>query len=75
MSDSDQIDAMGILSMNRSLFQLYSALHTTAEAELMKLDQNELKLLKLLYADQLVYPIADHIDQLLDGAPPSETIH
>ena len=75
MDDSDTVDGIGILSMNRSLFQLYSVLHETVDAELMKLDQQELRLLQLLYADQLVYPIHDHIDQLLGGVPSTETVH
>ena len=75
MDDSDEVDGIGILSTNRSLFQLYSVLHEAVDKELMKLDQQELRMLQLLYSDQLVYPIHDHIDQLLGGAPASETVH
>lgn len=75
MYDSDNTDAIGILSMSRKLFSLYERLHTVVDEELMKLDKDDLLMMKLIYSDQLTYPISDHIDQLLDGAPPSETLH
>ena len=71
--DSD--DKEPVTLMTDVLWDMYSKIHEQVELELMKLDEEELRIMKIVYADQLVYPIHEHIDQLLEGARPSDTVH
>ena len=73
MFDSDRADELGGIS--RVLFDVYSSIHKEVDKELMRLDEEDLRILQIIYADQLIYPIHEHIDNLLKGPPPGESIH
>ena len=74
MYDSDDEDGYHS-AIGTKIFMLFHELHEATERELMKFSADELRLLRLQYQDTLVYPIYSQIDQILDGAHPSETIH
>ena len=73
MFDSDRKNELGEIS--KVLFDIYERLHAEVDKELMRLDQEDLRIMQIIYADQLNYPIYDHIEGLLDGAPTGESIH
>lgn len=73
MFDSDRKDELGEISL--VLYDIYERLHAEIDKELMRLDQEDLRIMQIIYADQLTYPIHEHIDGLLDGAPTGESIH
>ena len=75
MYDSDDEDGIFNQGIGGKLFLLFHELHEVTERELMKFSAEELRLLRLQYQDGLIYPIYSQIDQILDGALPSETIH
>ena len=72
MLDSDE-ESVGIMS--EVLWDMYSKIHERVDEELMRLSQDELRIMKIIYQDRLVYPIHEHIDQLLEGASAGETLH
>ena len=56
MSDSDETP------MTNVLVSLYETLHEHVDAELMKLTEEELRIMQIIYRKELVYPIHEHID-------------
>ena len=73
MFDSDRKNECGDIST--VLFDIYETLHKKVDEQLMRLDEEDLRIMQIIYGDQLVYPIHDHIEGLLKGAPPGESIH
>ena len=73
MFDSDRKNELGEIS--RVLFDIYNKLHSEVDKELMRLDQEDLRILQIVYGNHLTYPIHEHIDGLLDGPPAGESIH
>lgn len=69
MRDSDDTP------MTDVLYNLYATLHDQVDAELMKLTEDELRIMQIVYRKELVYPIHEHIDQLLSGATSGDTLH
>lgn len=61
--------------MTKVLYDLYATLHEQVDAELMKLSEEELRIMQIIYRKELVYPIHEHIDQLLSGATNGDTLH
>ena len=72
MEDSDE-ETVGLMS--EVLWDMYSKIHERVDEELMRLSEDELRIMKIIYQDKLVYPIHEHIDQLLEGAGHGETLH
>ena len=72
MEDSDE-QTVGLMS--EVLWDIYSKIHERVDEELMRLSEDELRIMKIIYQDKLVYPIHEHIDQLLEGAASGETLH
>ena len=75
MEDSDEESGIKTSHMSDVLWDMYSKIHEQVDAELMKLNEEELRIMKIVYADNLNYPIHDHIDQLLEGAIHGDTVH
>jgi pyruvate/2-oxoglutarate/acetoin dehydrogenase E1 component len=61
--------------MAEVLHQIYSKVHDQVDAELMRLSEEELRIMKIIYSDQLTYPIHEHISHLLEGVGSGETLH
>lgn len=61
--------------MSEVLHQIYSKVHDQVDAELMRLSEEELRIMKIIYSDQLTYPIHEHISHLLEGVGSGETLH
>jgi hypothetical protein len=74
MFDSDDSKQV-VTNMTQVLWDMYSKIHDQVDAELMRLDEEELRIMKIVYSDQLNYPIHEHIDQLLEGASHGDTVH
>ena len=71
MEDSEE--SVGLMS--EVLWDMYSKIHERVDEELMRLSEDELRIMKIIYQDKLNYPIHEHIDQLLEGAAAGETLH
>ena len=69
------LDSDEVTPMSQVLFDLYSKLHEISDRELMKLTEEELRIMQIVYRKELVYPIHEHIDQLLSGATNGDTVH
>ena len=68
-------DSDGYTPIGEKLFAMFAKLNEVTEMELMQFTAEELRLLRLSYGEALVYPIYGQIDQVLDGATESETVH
>ena len=78
MHDEGEIDEDAVSSvdlMAEVLHQIYSKVHDQVDAELMRLSEEELRIMKIIYSDQLTYPIHEHISHLLEGVSSGETLH
>ena len=78
MHDEGEMDEDAVSSvdlMAEVLHQIYSKVHDQVDAELMRLSEEELRIMKIIYSDQLTYPIHEHISHLLEGVSSGETLH
>ena len=57
------------------LIDMYSSIRDLVEKELMKFTYEELKMLKMLYGNELTYPLYADIVDTLDGATSLDRIH
>ena len=72
--DSDG-DSVTFGPMGSKVWNLYHRVRELVDLELMEFTEDELHMINLLYGDNFVYPINNHITQLLTGAPEDEVIH
>ena len=79
MYDEEETEETEVASsvdlMAEVLHQIYSKVHDQVDAELMRLSEEELRIMKIIYSDQLTYPIHEHISHLLEGVGSGETLH
>ena len=77
MHDEEEIEdsVSSVNLMAEVLHQIYSKVHDQVDAELMRLSEEELRIMKIIYSDKLTYPIHAHISQLLEGVSAGETLH
>lgn len=73
MIDSDGVVSMG--PMGTKVWDLYSKIRDLVDREMMEFTEDELRIITVLYGENLIYPVYDHVNQLLTGTPESETIH
>ena len=73
MNDSDEMTTFG--PMGEKVWNMYSRVSDLVDIELMNFTEEELKMVNLLYAENLVYPIHDHVSQLMTGTPEDEVLH
>jgi hypothetical protein len=71
-SDGEQI-TFG--PMGRKVWDMYAKIKDLVDREMMEFTIEELQTLKVIYGDNFFYPVYNHIDTLLDGAPTEETVH
>ena len=57
------------------LIDMYSSIRDLVEKELMKFTYEELRMLKMLYGNELTYPLYADIIDTLEGATPLDRIH
>ena len=57
------------------LIDMYSSIRDLVEKELMKFTYEELRMLKMLYGNELTYPLYADVVDTLDGATPQDMIH
>ena len=77
MHDEEEMEdsASSVDLMAEVLHQIYSKVHDQVDAELMRLSEEELRIMKIIYSDKLTYPIHEHISHLLEGVSAGETLH
>ena len=77
MHDEEEMEdsVSSVNLMAEVLHQIYSKVHDQVDAELMRLSEEELRIMKIIYSDQLTYPIHEHISYLLEGVSAGETLH
>jgi hypothetical protein len=54
---------------------MYSRVQEVVDLELMNFTEDEIKMVSVLYGDNLIYPIYDHVTQLMTGTPEEEILH
>ena len=73
MIDSDQIPTFG--PMGEKVWSMYERIASVIDIEMMEFTEEELQALSIIYGDNFVYPVYNHVNQLLTGAPEEEIIH
>lgn len=73
MIDSDEMSAFG--PMGEKVWNMYSRVSDVVDLELMNFTEDELKMVNMLYGENLTYPIFGHVAQLMIGAPEDEVLH
>jgi len=71
----DEIDSDNRSPIGTKVFELYGRLHEVVDVELMKFNEEELQMLRLIYGENFQYPIHEHIDQMMSGTPEGEVLH
>ena len=73
MIDSDEMTTFG--PMGEKVWNMYSRVQEVVDIELMNFTEDELKMVSVLYGENLIYPIHNHVSQLMTGAPEEEVLH
>ena len=61
--------------MGSKVWDLYAKIRDLVELEMMNFSEEELHMINLLYGDNFIYPVHNHVTQLLTGADATETLH
>ena len=61
--------------MGSKVWDLYAKIRTLVDREMMNFTEEELHMINLLYGENFIYPVYNHVTELLTGASPEETIH
>ena len=72
MMDSDE---MAFGPMGTKVWDLYAKIRDMVEVEIMNFSEDELRVVSVLYGENLIYPVYNHVNQLLTGTPEEETLH
>ena len=72
MFDSDE---MAFGPMGTKMWDLYAKIRDVVEMELMEFTEEELRVVAGLYGENFIYPVYNHVNQLLTGTPEEETLH
>ena len=73
ITDSDGEMTFG--PMGQKVWDLYAKIREVVDVEMMEFTEDELRIVSVLYGENLVYPVYNHVDQLLTGTPAEETLH
>ena len=71
------IDSDGITfgPMGSKVWDLYAKIRDVVDLEMMNFTEDELRAISLLYGENFVYPVYNHVTSLLTGTPMEETLH
>ena len=71
------IDSDGVTfgPMGTKVWDLYAKIRDLVELEMMEFSEEELRVIAVLYGDNFIYPVYNHVNQLLTGTPEEETLH
>ena len=72
MMDSDE---MAFGPMGTKVWDLYARIRDVVEVEIMNFSEEELRVVSVLYGENLIYPVYNHVNELLTGTPQEETLH
>ena len=61
--------------MAQKLWTMFGKVRELVDEEMMEFTVEELYTLKLLYGENLYYPVYNHVEKLLEGTPEEETLH
>ena len=70
--DSDQV-TFG--PMGSKVWDLYGRIRDVVEEEMVNFTEDELHMINLIYGENFIYPVYNHVNSLLTGVPMTETIH
>ena len=73
ISDSDGELTMGPLGIK--VWDLYAKIRDLVDVEMMEFSEDELRIITVLYGENFIYPVYNHVNQLLTGTPQEETLH
>lgn len=71
--DSDQITTFG--PMGKKVWNMYERIRGVVDIEMMEFTEEELQMVSTIYGENFVYPVYNHVNQLLTGAPAEEVLH
>jgi len=72
MMDSDE---MAFGPMGTKVWDLYARIRDVVEVEIMNFSEEELRVVSVLYGENLIYPVYNHVNELLTGTPEGEALH
>ena len=72
IADSDEV-TFG--PMGSKVWDLYARIREVVDEEMMNFTEDELHMINLLYGENFIYPVYNHVSILLTGAPSTETLH
>ena len=67
ITDSD--GEMTVGPMGQKVWDLYAKIREVVDVEMMEFTEDELRVVSMLYGENLVYPVYNHVNQLLTGTP------
>ena len=73
IGDSDGEMTFG--PMGQKVWDLYAKIRDLVDIEMMEFSEDELRMVSVLYGENFVYPVYNHVNQLLTGTPDEETLH
>ena len=68
-------DEMAFGPMGTKVWDLYARIRDVVEVEIMNFSEEELRVVSVLYGENLIYPVYNHVNELLTGTPQEETLH
>ena len=72
MLDSDEV-SFG--PMGSKVWDLYAKIRDLVDREIMEFSEDELHMINLLYGENFIYPVHNHVTTLLTGVSQEETLH
>ena len=71
------IDSDGVTfgPMGSKVWDLYAKIRDVVDVEMMNFTPEELHMINILYGENFIYPVHNHVTSLLTGTPMEETLH
>ena len=73
--DSDESGEITFGPMGRKVWDLYAKIRELVDKEMLEFTPDELHMINLLYGENFIYPVHNHVTELITGTPSSETLH
>ena len=73
--DSDDSGELTFGPMGAKVWDLYAKIRELVDKEMMEFTEDELHMINLLYGENFIYPVHNHVTELITGTPNTETLH
>ena len=61
--------------MGSKVWDMYAKIRELVDEEMMNFNEDELLMINLLYGENFIYPVHNHVTELITGTPSRETLH